>query len=343
MALLGGALARDHRGLGEDALRRAHARAVAGREQRREHRVGDEGRDRPRVRGHLRDARGGVGQRLVGDEPARADDRRGGARRRGEGRDRGGRVVAQERGHGLPVGAREEVPEEPLARRPDEHGQPERLELAEVREQGPVRRPGLGEPEAGVEHELLSPHPRREQRLDARGELVAHVRHDVVVVLERVHDVRVAPPVHAHVRDAGAGDDLGHRRVGEAAGDVVDDPGAGLDGALGDDGARRVDADDRALGRERGDHGEHARELGLDRHAARAGARRLAAHVEDVRALAQELTPVRDRGVRLVPLAAVRERVGRDVDDAHDERATHVRELLEPGDHEAVHGTSAPG
>ena len=48
------------------------------------------------------------------------------------------------------------------------------------------------------------------------------------------------------------------------------------------------------------------------------GPRRLAADVEDRRALELQLEPVRDRGVRVEVTAAVRERVRRDVDHAHD-------------------------
>ena len=51
-----------------------------------------------------------------------------------------------------------------------------------------------------------------------------------------------------------------------------------------------------------------------------AGARRLAADVENVGALLGELQAVRDGGLRRRMQAAVGEAVGRDVDDAHDAR-----------------------
>jgi hypothetical protein len=58
-----------------------------------------------------------------------------------------------------------------------------------------------------------------------------------------------------------------------------------------------------------------------DRLGARTG--RLAAHVEDRRALGRQPPPVLDGRVRVEEQAAVRERVGRHVDDAHDHRGSH--------------------
>jgi hypothetical protein len=57
--------------------------------------------------------------------------------------------------------------------------------------------------------------------------------------------------------------------------------------------------------------------------ALRAGPGRLAADVEDVGARRAQREAVRDRGLGVEVAAAVAERVGRDVDDAHDEG--HVR------------------
>src|SRR5690606_19932815 len=72
----------------------------------------------------------------------------------------------------------------------------------------------------------------------------------------------------------------------------------------------------------------------VPRHARGARPRRLAAHVEDVGTLPQQLEPVRHRGGRLEPLPAVGERVGRHVDHAHDERpagAGQIGQAVHPG------------
>ena len=91
------------------------------------------------------------------------------------------------------------------------------------------------------------------------------------------------------------GDHPVHVVVGQPARDVVDQAGAARDGLAGDHRAGGVDADDGAARDQAVDHREHAVQLVLHRHAPRARTRGLAADVEQVRALGQQLQPVRDR------------------------------------------------
>ena len=74
---------------------------------------------------------------------------------------------------------------------------------------------------------------------------------------------------------------LDHLGIGEA-GHVVDDRGAAAHGRLGNRHVTRVDRDDGALFGQRAHHGQHAASLlvGVDR--GKAGARGLAAHIDDV-------------------------------------------------------------
>ena len=127
-------------------------------------------------------------------------------------------------------------------------------------------------------------------------------------------------PVHDDAAALGLGGDLDHLRVGEA-GHVVDDRGAKARADPGDVGVARIDRDDGPLGHERADHGDDAAGLLLAGDGAVTGARGLAAHVDDVGALVKHLQAVRDGGLRIEVLAAVRERVRRHVEDAHDARA----------------------
>ena len=71
--------------------------------------------------------------------------------------------------------------------------------------------------------------------------------------------------------------------------------------------------------------GSTRRSSSATRRALGTGPGRLAADVEDVGALGDQLAAVLDRRRRLEPLAAVAERVGRDVDDAHDHRQAVAR------------------
>jgi hypothetical protein len=69
------------------------------------------------------------------------------------------------------------------------------------------------------------------------------------------------------------------------------------------------------------DDRQHPPQLLVDPDGLRAGARRFAADIEDVRSLLQQPKGVCYPGSGGGMVAAIGERVGRDVDDAHDERA----------------------
>jgi hypothetical protein len=102
---------------------------------------------------------------------------------------------------------------------------------------------------------------------------------------------------------------------------------SGVEGSARGVGAHRVDADDGASGGERLDHRQDATLLLVGGHAGRAGARRFAAHVDDVCALRQQLRSVGCGRAGVEPSAAVGEGVGRDIDDAHDKAALQPRQV----------------
>ena len=121
-----------------------------------------------------------------------------------------------------------------------------------------------------------------------------------------------------------------HVRIEQTARDVVNPPRTRGDGRARDRCFRRIDGDIRAGCDELFDHGENPRELdlGADGHDLRV--RRLTADVEDIGAIAQELQPMRDRGVRPEESTAVRERIGRDINHAHHEHRPIHRYMLGP-------------
>ena len=121
-----------------------------------------------------------------------------------------------------------------------------------------------------------------------------------------------------HDLRAGVGRDPEHVGIGQAARHVVDDGRAGGDRALGDIGAIRVDAHECGAVCEAFDHGQDPSQFFVRPHGVRSGPRRLASDVEDRRPLGDERMALRHGRVVVEELAPVAERVGRDVDDAHD-------------------------
>ena len=103
---------------------------------------------------------------------------------------------------------------------------------------------------------------------------------------------------------------------------VVDDLGAGMDRVTGHQRLRGVDGDRQVgLPAQRADHRHHAAKflLHVDRLGVGPGA--FAADVEDVGALGGQPQAVLHGRVGVEAVAAVGEAVGRDVDDAHQQRA----------------------
>ena len=120
---------------------------------------------------------------------------------------------------------------------------------------------------------------------------------------------------------------LNHLGIGKAR-HVVDDRGAAAHGGLGNRHVARVDRDDGALFGQCAHHGQHAAGLlvGVDR--GKAGARGLAADVDDVGAGIEHRQTVLDSGIWVEVLAAVAKRIGRHVEDAHDARTVKAELVL---------------
>src|SRR5690606_7614809 len=141
---------------------------------------------------------------------------------------------------------REQGAEEALAGGTDQHREPELVERPESGDHLPVLLGGLGEAQAGVEHDLLVAYAGCARRLEALGELAAYAVDDAALVGGEgvgLHVVGVGTPVHGDVDGAGLGDHVEDPRVGQSTADVVDDPGPGGDSGDGDLGAHRVDGE----------------------------------------------------------------------------------------------------
>lgn len=132
--------------------------------------------------------------------------------------------------------------------------------------------------------------------------------------------------MHDHEGGARGGDGGDHRRIGEAAADVVDEDGARRERALGHGGPHGVHGDRDALGGEAADNRYDAFQLLRLVDAGGAGAGGLAPHVDQVRTLRDQVEAVLDGGGRVEEPAAVREGIGGHVHDAHDRTAVPRRE-----------------
>ena len=112
-----------------------------------------------------------------------------------------------------------------------------------------------------------------------------------------------------------------HGRIALQSGDVVDDLGAGVDGVPSDQGLRGVDRNGQVrLPAKRPQHRHDAAEflLHVDRLGIGPGA--LATDVEDVGPFGGQPQAVLDGRIGVEKASAVGEAVGRNVDDAHQQR-----------------------
>lgn len=235
--------------------------------------------------------------------------------------------------------ARQDPAEEPLAGGRHQQGPPHRAaQPVEAGHQRQVVPRVLGEAEAGIGDDTGRVDAAGDGALDGLAQFGDDLADDVRVEGAVVHVDALAAPVHDHERHPRLGDHRHHAGVGASAADVVDEAGPGGDGLFGHGGAHGVDADDDALGGERADHGQHpAQFLGLV-HPGGAGAGGLAADVDQVGSGGHQVEAVLDGGLRVEPLPAVGEGVGRDIDDAHDRTPAPRRQ---PG-HLTLHLTHTP-
>jgi hypothetical protein len=158
--------------------------------------------------------------------------------------------------------------------------------------------------------------------------------------------LRPAAVVHEDHRAAALGGERGQLGVEAEAPDIVDDGGPGIErgarhlGLRGVDRDRQVGARDQAL-----DHRHHAPDLLIGGDRRGAGARALAADIEDVRALGDLrhalLDGARDPiGTLDQPIA--REGIGGHVEDAHDIGPRAPVEGLAQGKAHRGHAFSPP-
>ncbi len=124
--------------------------------------------------------------------------------------------------------------------------------------------------------------------------------------------------------------------------DVVDHRGACRDRRAHHPRLARVDGDRDALRREGIDQRDHPRELVGFGDRRRAGTRRFAADVDQVRAVRAQAARVVERAGDVEIPAAVGERVGSDVDDAHHQRAREIEQVAAAAQNGWLHRAVGP-
>ena len=114
--------------------------------------------------------------------------------------------------------------------------------------------------------------------------------------------------------------ELNHLWIGES-GHIVYDRRAHAHGCLRDLDVPRVDGNDRTTLGERTHDGQDAARLFVGVYRTKPGSRRLAAHIDDIRPRVEHRDAMGDRRLGIEVLTTVAERIGRDVEHAHDARA----------------------
>ncbi len=203
-------------------------------------------------------------------------------------------------------------------------------------------RAGLGEAEPGIDDDLFRVNAPDEELGDACFERITHLDEDVVVAREVIHRFAVAAPVRGDVPHAGLRDDAIHLGVGEAAGDVVDDPNAGLRRRQRRRRVHGVDAHRNVALNQRSDHRHDALLLHVSVNALRAGAGRLSADVDEVCTLTAKLDGVGDSGIHVFECSTVAERIWRYVENTDDDGPGARRDGGPDSNQFATHAASHP-
>ena len=187
--------------------------------------------------------------------------------------------------------------------------------------------PPLAEAETGVDDDPIGPHAGAREQRDPASQERRDLRQEVRVPGRALHRPGASPDVLNDDRQPGLRHDGRHRRIERQAGDVVHHVGAHLRCAPRHLGLGRVDRDEGALrapprqaAPQSFQHRQHAAQLFLERHRAGARARRLATDVDDRSPLVGHPQGLFDRPTGSAESSVVRERVGRDVQNAHHDR-----------------------
>ncbi len=185
-----------------------------------------------------------------------------------------------------------------------------------------VRR--LSKAKSGVQRNAFGRDARSQQHLRLRLQEGPDFGHQVRVAGGFLH--RFGVPLHMHQAQPGMAlrDSLDRPRLAEAP-DIVDQVGAGIERGAHHVRLVGVDRQRPAAFAQRLDDRHHPIQLLLPPERRGPGPARLAADVDEVGPFGNQLLGVAQRGIAGGMPATVGKRIGRDVEDAHDQWATVTR------------------
>ena len=201
-------------------------------------------------------------------------------------------------------------------------GKPDRRDPVQAAQQLEVVLERLAEADPGVDHDALLAHALADRELDALLEEGADVVDDVVVARVVLHRARLAEHVHQAAVAAAIGHEAGELGLVAERGDVVDEGGAGVDAPPRPRSSFAVstlicDAGAAQRARRRGRRGAAPRRSSPARHRGRVDSPPMSRMSAPSAISARACSTARSKANHS---PAVGERVGRDVEDAHDAR-----------------------
>ena len=184
---------------------------------------------------------------------------------------------------------------------------------------------GLTKADPWIHANTLGRNAVRHQRLDALPEIRADIDHHIVIVRVVLHRPRIALHMHHADIDLGVAHDRDHARIERQRRDVIDHRGPGSNRRLSDCTLFGVDRDlPRRASPDATHHVDHSTQLLLLRDRLCTWASRFATNINELGTLLRQQQPLRNRCLTIIKASAIRERVGRHIDDTHQSRAGHT-------------------
>ena len=209
-----------------------------------------------------------------------------------------------------------------FARRPHHDRQIENGELVQAPQDLRILLLALAEPEARVDHDPFALQALPHRAVHGRVELHRQIGHRIFERRQLGPRLRRAAHVVQDQPGVGLNDRARELRVRRQAGRIVDDIGAQL---------QRLGRHARLIGIHRKRNRQPSLQTLQNRNQPpqflgfgyphRAGAHRFGSDVDDVGALFLQLHGAREGAVGIAVFSAVRERIGRDVENSHQQRA----------------------
>ncbi len=217
--------------------------------------------------------------------------------------------------------AAQHAPDELLAGGADQQGKTQLRKFGQLRDQFVILRITFTETDARIKNNLRFGDACLHRHGDGSAQAGCYIFHYVSRERLLLHGAGLAVHVHQNHRELAASCDLRQPRIGAQGGNVIHDFRTRGDSGFGHFGAAGIDGNgDGQPPAQLFEHREDSSQLLRGRSAFRAGTRRFAADIEDVRTGGFHFDCAGHGGVDLMKKAAVGKAVRRDVEHTHHER-----------------------